>query len=425
MSMPRIGRRQAIAIAAGGLATPVVLRHARAASRTIKLGFVSPETGPIAAFGEADSYVLGQLKKMLAEGITIKGTRYPVEVIQRDSQSNPNRAAEVAGQLIRSDKVDIMLASSTSDTVNPVSDQCEVNGVPCITTDNPWQAWFFGRNGDPKTGFDWTWHFFWGIGEIGAAFTDMWGSIPTNKRIGCLWSNDPDGLALGDPEHGLGPIYKKAGYEVVDLRMFQPLSGDFSAQISEFKRAGVDVIQGVFIPPDFSTFWTQAAQQGLQPKICTPAKALLFPTTVDALGPRGDGLSTEVWWSPGHPFKSSLTGQSAAQFAGDYVAQTKRQWTQPMGFKHALIEVAVDVLKRTADINSPEAIRDAIRATDMQSIVGKIDWKTGPLPNVCTTPLVGGQWGKGKQFPYDLFVANNKPAPFIPVTRAFQPLKYA
>ena len=49
------------------------------------------------------------------------------------------------------------------------------------------------------------------------------------------------------------------------------------------------------------------------------------------------------------------------------------------------------------------------------SIVGPITWKgggpTNPVPNVCTTPLVGGQWKKGKKFKYDLEVVFNKSAP--------------
>jgi hypothetical protein len=52
------------------------------------------------------------------------------------------------------------------------------------------------------------------------------------------------------------------------------------------------------IPPDFTTFWTQAQQQGLKPRIATVGKALLFPASVEALGTGGDKLSTEIWWSP-------------------------------------------------------------------------------------------------------------------------------
>src|SRR6185437_8815856 len=111
---------------------------------------VSPQTGPIAAFGEADQFVLSGVRKALGEGIVIAGEPHLVEIIYKDSQSNPNRASEVTAQLINKDKVDIMVGSSTSDTAVPVADQCELAGVPCVTSDDPWQTWFFSRQGDPK-----------------------------------------------------------------------------------------------------------------------------------------------------------------------------------------------------------------------------------------------------------------------------------
>ena len=67
------------------------------------------------------------------------------------------------------------------------------------------------------------------------------------------------------------------------------------------------------IPPDFATFWSQAAQQGFKPKIVTIGKALLFPSVIESLGERGNGLTSEIWWTPNHPFKSGLTGQSAKE----------------------------------------------------------------------------------------------------------------
>jgi branched-chain amino acid transport system substrate-binding protein len=42
---------------------------------------------------------------VLALGITVAGEQHPVEILYRDSQSNPNRAAEVAAQLINNDRV--------------------------------------------------------------------------------------------------------------------------------------------------------------------------------------------------------------------------------------------------------------------------------------------------------------------------------
>jgi branched-chain amino acid transport system substrate-binding protein len=417
-------------IAAGGvgaIASPWMFGSGRADGRTIKIGMVSPQTGPIAAFGEADQWVLAEAKKTLAKGITVAGEQHPVEILYRDSQSNPNRASEVTAQLINRDKVDIVIGSSTGDTVVPVADQCELAGMPCITADDPWEDFFFGRKGDPKKGFDWTYHFFWGFGMVGNLFADMWLSLPTNKKVGLMLTNDPDGIAANNDEHGMPPTFRKKGLEVVNLGLYPPLSDDFTAQIRQLKANNCEIACGIFNPPQFAIFWTQCAQQGYRPKIMTPPKALLFPTAVEALGDRGTGTSTEVWWSQHHPFKSGLTGETALQFCDAYTKATGKQWTQPIGFKHANLEVAIDVLKRSKKLEAG-AIRDAIKETDYQSLVGPITWKGGPnnpVPNVCTTPLVGGQWKKGAKFKYDLNIVYNQTAPNIPLDSPFEPIKYS
>ena len=415
---------QGLGAGAGLIAAPAYIRSGYAATKTIKLGFVSPETGPIAAFGSADDFVLSGVRKLLANGLPIGGKTYPVEIIVKDNQSNPSRSAEVAQELITKNKVDLMLASSTGDTVNPVSDQCEANAVPCVTTDTPWEAAFFGRGGDPKTGFEWTYHFFWGLSQVVQTFTGLWNKVDTNKTVGTLWSNDSDGVALADKDHGLKPGFEKAGYKVVDLGLFTPLSNDFSAQIAKLKAANCDIVSGVFLPPDFATFWSQCGQQGFKPKVVTVAKALLFPASIEALGDRGAGLSSEEWWSPNHPFKSGLTGQSAAELCAAFTKATGRQWLQPIGFKHALLEVAIDVLKRTKDVEDPKSILESIQATDYQSIVGPVSWKNGPVKNVSTTPLVGGQWVKGKEFKYEILIADNTAYPGIKTVKKFEAITY-
>ena len=125
------------------------------AADTIKIGFVTPLTGPLALFGEADKWTVEQMKQSFKDGITVAGKKYMVEILIKDSQSNPNRAAEVASDLILKDKITLMVVTSTPDTTNPVCDVCELNEMPCISTNCPWQPWFFGRKGDPAKGFVW------------------------------------------------------------------------------------------------------------------------------------------------------------------------------------------------------------------------------------------------------------------------------
>ena len=167
---PRQVLRSGAALAAGALASTLPM-PAIAAERPFRLGYVSPRTGPLAPFGEADSFVLSTAGQLLAKGVAVGGKTIPVEIVVKDSQSNPNRAAEVAADLILKSKIDLMLVASTPETTNPVSDQCELNETPCLSTVAPWQPWFFARGGKPETGFEYTYHYFWGLEDVIAVFT--------------------------------------------------------------------------------------------------------------------------------------------------------------------------------------------------------------------------------------------------------------
>lgn len=113
---------------------------------TLKIGFVSPRTGSAAGFGEPDGFVLDLARQALTRGLTIGGTHYDVELIDKDSQSNPQRSSQVANDLINSSGVDLMLTTSTPETVNPVSDACEAAGVPCLSTVVPRAGYLRGAH---------------------------------------------------------------------------------------------------------------------------------------------------------------------------------------------------------------------------------------------------------------------------------------
>ncbi|MCA1407650.1 ABC transporter substrate-binding protein [Ensifer sp. IC3342] len=404
-----------------GLSMPAV-----AQSAPIKLGYVSPQTGPLAAFGEADKFVIDSF---LAATKSM-GLNY--EVVVKDSQSNPNRAAEVAKELIVTDEVNLVLVASTPETTNPVATTCEAEEMPCISTVAPWQPWFIGQQGNPGDPTSWkpfnyAYHFFWGLEDVIAVFTNMWSQIETNKQVAGLFPNDGDGNAWGDKAVGFPPILDKMGYALTDPGRYQNMTDDFSAQINAFKSGQCEIVTGVVIPPDFTTFWNQAKQQGFAPKIASIGKALLFPQAVEALGNAGHNLSSEVWWTPSHPFKSSLTGESSAEVAASFTKATNRPWTQPIGFAHALFELAVDVMKRTADPTDGDAVAEAIAATRLDTLVGPIAWDGKNLPpfaakNVAKTPLVGGQWRLKDGGGYDLVITDNKTAPDIPVGGKMEPI---
>ena len=98
-----------------------------------------------------------------------------------------------------------------------------------------------------------------------------------------------------------------------------------------------------------------------------------------------------------------------------------------------LFEWAVDVFKRTQNVDDKEEIIKNVASTKMDTIVGPLDFtspvKTGGtdvgtrcFPNVVFTPLWDGQWVPGttqnpwstKVWPYDLLVVENTHAQMIP-----------
>ena len=65
----------------------------------IKIGHVSPRTGPIAPFGEADPYILDQVQKLLEKGISNGGRTYPVQIVW--GADDPALRLEVHGEQAR------------------------------------------------------------------------------------------------------------------------------------------------------------------------------------------------------------------------------------------------------------------------------------------------------------------------------------
>lgn len=390
--------------------------------REILVGYVTPVTGPLAAFGEADAYCVSRWQEAADEGLLCgDGRVHPVRIIARDCQSDSNRAAQVTGDLINNDKVDVMMAASTADTTVPVSDTCEASGMPCVCTDTPWQPWFFGRQGNPQTGFTWTYLSFWGIEDNLANSVATWDQISTNKKVGVMWSNSADGLASADPEQGWPPFMTQAGYTIADPGRYQEGTEDYTAQISLFKKEACEIIAGTMSPPDMITFLKQSIQQGLAPKITTVERASLFPSVMEATGSTGYGVTNGSWWHPTYPFTSSLTGESCQEFADGYEAATGKQWTQAL-LHYQVFEIVANALKTTKDLDSKDQIVQAIKTGALDTLVGPVDFSKGPMPNVSKTPLTEGQWVPGTKYKYDLLIVNNTTAPMVKVQAEVQPL---
>src|SRR3989442_9129854 len=86
-----ITRRRFIKGGAAAVAGLGALRAgpARGAEREIKIGYVSPRTGPLAGFGEAGEVILPRLEQAVKDGVAIGGQRQPIQPLVQDRQPEP------------------------------------------------------------------------------------------------------------------------------------------------------------------------------------------------------------------------------------------------------------------------------------------------------------------------------------------------
>ena len=405
----------ALATGAGGAlaaCSPGVRGTATAESTsTITLGYVTPYTGSLSGFASGDKFVLSTIRATPAyqNGFTVGGKKFAVKILDVDSQSDPNHASQVARQLILNSNVDLLLTSSTPETVNPVAVVAQTEGVPCLATNDPWESWYAGLGGNPTQPtrtFQYCTLFFFGLKQFQGCFVPMWNRMPSSsKNVACQYPNDADGNAF---RAGFIPLINAAGYNAVDGGAYTDGTTDFTSMITKFKNTDCQYLSNCPLPPDFNVFWRQASQQGWRPKLATVAKVLLFPADTVALGPLVSNIATDSWWGPYMPNKSSLDGTSASALVSAFQAQTGRAWVQGIGSTYALFEIAKEVFSSVSDPHDPPEVASALHRVNYTGMCGPLNFAGGPAPGVAIIPPVGVQWkaNTGK-YPFEMRVVDN------------------
>jgi branched-chain amino acid transport system substrate-binding protein len=398
--------------------------------RPIKLGYVVPITGPLAPFAAAGKWAQKHFEDAIGEGLVLGDKMmHPFEVSLVDTQSDSNRAAQVTGDLIQNTKVDLVMAAVTPDTVNPAGDVAESMGCPLISNWTEVHAFTVGRNA-PAEGFKWTYTYAFDDVLTTVNYTGLLPQVPSNKTVGLVLANDVDGnnWAQWGP-----PILEEAGYKVVMTDLYTPGAEDYTAQITEIKKAGCELLLAVMLTPDFTNFWTQSHQQSFQPVVAIGHKGLIFPEGVLSMGEIGYNLSSAGTWTPRQKFVDSLTGMNCQQIADEYEAFSGSQWSEAVIIL-ALFEWAADVFKRVTNVDDKAGITAAIGQTKLDTILGQIDFTAPvaemshhPFINGCVPPQACGQWVKaaeGSKWPIDKLLVFSTDPDIVVLDGKLQPLTY-
>jgi branched-chain amino acid transport system substrate-binding protein len=400
--------------------------------REVKVGVITPMTGIYAVFGIGDSWGLGLVNKHLGDSLVLgDGKKHKVTWVQKDTQSDTQRAAAVTGDLILSDKVDLLTVGGGPDTALPAADNAETLGCPLLGVNCPWQAWVFGRNKTLDTAEKWVYASLFGVEQATAGVVQVFDKIQSNKVVSLYLGNTTDTQAWLAPQFGIEDTLKAAKYTFAPYALFNQGTEDYSTLISGFKKAGAELNFGSNPGKDFSVFWQQCHQQGYRPKACIEVIGLSSYEDQVALGNAAYGLIVGFTWHKSWPFTDPITGMNCQQLADDYEAATNSMWNFNIT-GYARMGWAVDVLKRTKNIDDKESILEAIKTTNTELITGKIDL-TSPVnpaslhvtPNIYKQPWGFGQIQQGTKWKVDIPLIAQIDAPEVKIDRDPVPLTYS
>lgn len=205
------------------------------AQAPIKIGAVLSATGGASFLGDPEKKTL----EMYVADINAKGgiNGRKVDVIIYDDASNPNNARTFATRLIEQDKVDALLAGSTTAStmaIIPLAEEAEIpliNFAGAVQAVTPVKKWNFKT---PHTD----------LMACEKIFEDM--KKRNLTKIAMISGADAFGKSMRDQ---CMTVNKKYGIEVLHEETYQPTDNDMTAQLTNIKnKAGVQAV----LNPGFS-----------------------------------------------------------------------------------------------------------------------------------------------------------------------------
>jgi branched-chain amino acid transport system substrate-binding protein len=348
----------------------------RQGEKQVKIAVIAPITGEAATFGI--SAVNGA--KLYLDKVNEKGgiNGMKIKYFVEDDKGDPTEGANAYSKVIDQDKVSAIIGTVMSKIVLAGAPIAQNKGVPMVspTATNPavtlvgdyiFRACFI----DPFQGLVLAKY---AIESLGA------------KKAAVLYD------AGNDYTKGLAEVFRdefsKRGGTIVAFESYASGTTDFNAQLVKIKASGPEIL---FLPNyynDVGLIAKQSREMGI---------------TAQFLG--GDG-----WDSPdlvkiagkaleGGVFANHFTAQSdlpaAKQFVGDYEVKYGQKPDAQAALAYEAAMIVVDAIRR-AGSTDPKRIRDALAATDLETITGRIKFDADRNPVKAAVLLEV----KGNQFVY-------------------------
>lgn len=367
---------QALAATPAALAFPSLVR---AQGAPVRVGYAIARTGPWttgAQVSQEPNYLLWAEQQNAAGGLSVKGTRRPIELIGSDDQSNIETCVRTYEKLMGSDKVDLILPPWGSNANFAVAPLANRMGYPFIAPTALSRRliemklpYFFLMLQQPKPMMD--------------ALVDM---LKANgaKSAAVIYVDDLFGL---ENYAALKVALAGSGIGIVEDKSYPLGVKDLSPVLRAMKDKNPDAFIGLTYPPDTILASRQSKEIGFNPRFFYGSVGTAFQLYRNVMGAGAEGvLGMGSWNAKTSPGAKAYFDAHVKKFGAQ---KEPDRWAS--GATWAGLEILTNAAAKVG--LDRKAIRDYVAGTEHSTILGKI--RFAGSENV-GTPGTVGQWQKGE-----------------------------
>lgn len=324
----------------------------------ILIGTVQPMSGPYAAFGVK----FFQAYNMAADEINAAGgvQGRPIQIVFEDSQDKLDLAQTAARKLVENPQIVAIIGGRLSGAGLSIAQIAEREHIPYLV-DHP------SADVITKSGFHWTFRLNPASSFNSVPLQQFLKAQATDiKRVALVYENSVYGKGVSEP---LKAWMDQNGYEVVVNELYPPLSLDYRDLLNKVKAQNPDLLFLASNIPDSALIVRQARELGLTPKmICGAGAGFSINEFFEQAGPAANNVFSTGPWS-GNP-KDEKVKAWTEKFFKKYGHYPKEHEAEG----YSAVYLIADDLRRAKSLSRSD-VRDAVAATDTQTIFGPVKFQ--------------------------------------------------
>lgn len=349
------------------------------AQEVIKVGIVLPLTGEKAKFGEIEKNSFLMALNEINKAGGVKGKK--IELLIEDDTGKPDIARAAVEKLVSKDNVVMLGGGYGSSETYSIAGVAQQKKIPFLINTG---------SADDITSKGWNYVFRLNppVSEYANAAESFYKEVAKPKTAVILFENTLFGTSGSkDAEKTL----KEMGVQIFLKEGYEHGAVDFKPLLIKVKNANPDLIYMISYVMDAALLMRQSMELDINPKMFVGGGAgFTLPDFYQNAGKAAEGVFSADLWVPTLPYPGAM----------DYFKNYKKQFGKDTEYHgaeaYAAMQVIADVLKR-AKTFSAEDIRQALAATDMMTVFGKVKFASyGKMTNQNKVPTYLVQWIKGK-----------------------------